>query len=363
MKIAMIGPKLIPSREGGIDVVVEKLASILSEKGHDVTIFVRRRKKQVIQKEYNGCKIIDVFSINKKSTDALVSSFFAMIKGLLGNYDILHVHALGNSFFLWLRFLNRKKRIVVTVHGLDWKRSKFNGLGTAILKKAERRIVKYADEVITLCKNDYEYFRDEYGLETHVIPNGFELYPYTEAHIITEKYGLERDSYILFLARIVPEKGLHYLIDAYKQIDIPQKLVIAGGASHSEEYYSEMKQKAEKNEKIIFTGFVQGQELEELFSNAYLYVLPSDIEGMPMSLLEALGHGCVCLVSDIRENDIDRANSYYFKKGDVYSLKEMLVSISKKRKAYTRTQSLMDWDSVVNETIEVYKGVMNGKKA
>lgn len=356
MKIAMIGPKRIPSREGGVDVVVGRLSSELSELGNDVTIYVRKKKGYKPEKKYKGCSIKKTFTIDKKTTDALVYSFFATIKAIFGRYDVLHFHAEGNTFFLWLtRFC--KKRIVVTIHGIDWKRSKFKGLGAKILLKSEKRIVKYADKIITLCENDRDYFAKEYGMQTVLIPNGFERYPLTRVSLIRENYGLEADDFILFLARIVPEKGLHYLIEAYNSIDIPQKLVIAGSSSHSLKYYNEMVGMASNNERIIFTGFVQGQILEELFSNAYLYVLPSDIEGMPMSLLEALGHKRICLVSDIRENNIDPTNSYFFKHSDVESLKEQLIRISKNRKEYTENSCLLDWKAIAKKTVETYKEV------
>lgn len=352
----MIGPKRIPSREGGVDVVVGKLSSLLVEKGHQVDVFIRKNKHNRKQKEFNGCKIRPTFTINKKSTDALIYSFFATLKALFGKYDVIHFHAEGNTFFLWMTRWSKKK-IVVTCHGIDWKRDKFKGLGTKVLLKSEKRIVKYADTIITLCENDRDYFKETYKKETVLIPNGFEKYDLIEPDLITNQYGLVKDNYILFLARIVPEKGLHYLIEAYNQISIPQKLVVAGGDSHSKEYYSKMVDLAKNNKNIVFTGFVQGQILNELFSNAYLYVLPSDIEGMPMSLLEALGHKRICLVSDIRENNIDETNSYFFKHGDVDSLKEQLVSVSNKRKNFVSNNRLLSWKEVVDRTIKVYKEV------
>lgn len=358
MRIAMIGPKRIPSREGGIDVVVGKLAAGLSGNGNDVTIFVRKKQNMTSPAEYQGCRIQEVPTIDQKSSDALVASLLATIRGLLGKYDILHFHALGNTCFLFLTAFSRKK-IVVTIHGLDWKRSKFSGLGSKVLKFAERQVVRYADEIITLCENDRNYFRDTYQLETHLIPNGFERWPLTIPSQIQHKYGLGKEDYLLFLSRVVPEKGLHYLIEAYNQIDIPQKLVIAGGNSHSDDYYQQMRGLAANNDKIIFTGFVEGQLLEELFSNTYLYVLPSDIEGMPMSLLEALGHYRICLVSDIPENRIDPENSYFFTKGSVESLKEALLNISKNRKEYQLNRNLPDWNRVVEQTLDVYKGVLH----
>ena len=153
----------------------------------------------------------------------------------------------------------------------------------------------------------------------------------------------------------MPEKGLHYLIKAYRQAGIPQKLVIAGGSGHSEGYYREMQALAGDDPNILFTGFVQGEELAELYSNAYLYVLPSDIEGMPMSLLEALGYGRVCLVSDIRENRVDPDNSYFFQKANTDDLREKLKEISRNRKSYAPSQALMRWDEVAQKTLDLYE--------
>ena len=354
MKIAMIGPKRIPSREGGIDVVVGRLSSELARRGQDVTVYVRKKKGLEVPESWNGVRLKEVFTIDRKSTDALVSSFLATLKALLGHYDVIHFHALGNTCFLFLTAFTKKK-VLVTIHGIDWKRSKFSGLGNQILKFSEKMVVHYADAIITLCDNDHDYFKETYGLETTRIPNGFERFPLRSPNVITEKYGLHREDYILFLARIVPEKGLHYLIKAYRQAGIPQKLVIAGGSGHSEGYYREMQALAGDDPNILFTGFVQGETLAELYSNAYLYVLPSDIEGMPMSLLEALGYGRVCLVSDIRENRVDPDNSYFFQKADTDDLREKLKEISRNRKSYAPSQALMCWDEVAQKTLDLYE--------
>lgn len=353
MRIAMIGAKRMPSREGGVDVVVDKLSELLVKNGDEVTAFVRRKKGYKPEKIYNGVRIKKCFTVNKKSTDALIYSFFATLKGVFGKYDVLHFHAEGNTFFLWLTKLCKKK-IVVTVHGIDWKREKFKGIGSRILLKSEKRIVKYADEIITLCESDRNYFLETYNKKTTLIPNGFEISTLAKPNLIKTQFGLNGNDYILYLARIVPEKGLHYLIDAYNSINIPQKLVIAGDNSHSLDYYREIKNKAKNNPNIIFTGFVQGLLLEELISNAYLYTLPSDIEGMPLSLLEALGHKRICLVSDIPENHIDQSNCYFFEKSNIKSLAEQLLILSSDKKKYTISTSLMGWEEVCSKTRQLY---------
>ena len=369
MKIAMIGHKRIPSREGGVKVVVEELATRLVKKGYQVDVYNRKGKNVQDKnadkdkkklKEYKGVKIITIPTINKKGIDALLYSFFASIKSLFGKYDVLHYHAEGSCAMLWIPHLFKKK-IVVTIHGLDWQRSKWGGFATKYIKFGEKLAVKYADKIIVLSKGVQKYFKDTYNRDTVFIPNGVNKPEMREADIIKEKYGLEKDNYILFLARIVPEKGLHYLIDAFKQIDTDKKLVIAGGARHTNDYLEKIKKMASEDKRIIMTGFVQGQELEELFSNCYLYCLPSDVEGMPLSLLEAMSYGCTCLVSDIEENvQVTGEYANTFKKSSIADLKEVLYNMlnTERRRKEEISDYVLDkynWHSVVEETEKLYK--------
>lgn len=371
MKIAMIGHKRIPSREGGVEVVVEELATRLVKKGHCVEVYNRKGKnvqdknadldKQKL-KEYKGVRIITIPTINKKGIDALIYSFFGSIRAILGKYDVIHYHAEGSCAMLWIPHLF-KKRIVVTIHGLDWQRSKWGGFATKYIKFGEKCAAKYADEIIVLSKGVQKYFKDTYNRETNFIPNGVEKPTIRETNIIKEKYGLEKDNYILFLARIVPEKGLHYLIDAFKQIKTDKKLVIAGGASHTNDYLEEIKEKALEDDRIIMTGFVQGEELEELFSNCYLYCLPSDIEGMPISLLEAMSYGRNCLVSNIEENmQVCENCAISFEKSNIQDLKEKLENCLNgkiQRKDATEISNYVlnkyNWDDVVTKTEMLYE--------
>lgn len=194
------------------------------------------------------------------------------------------------------------EKVVVTIHGIDWQREKWkNGFGSKFIRQGERNAVKYADEIIVLSKGVQDYFQETYGRKTHFIPNGVNRPAIKNAEIITEKYGLTKDSYFLFLGRLVPEKGIRYLVEAFKQIKTDKKLVIAGGSSDTDEFACKLKELSKSDSRIIFTGFVQGEILDELYSNAYVYTLPSDLEGMPLSLLEAMSYGNCCLVSDIPE--------------------------------------------------------------
>ena len=185
---------------------------------------------------------------------------------------------------------------------------------------------RYADELIVLSRNVQQYFEQTYGRAATYIPNGVVSPRKREAGKALNQWGLQKDGYLLFLARIVPEKGLHYLIEAYQGIACDKKLVIAGGSSHADDYLIEINQKASEDGRIIFTGFVQGEELEELYSNSYLYVLPSDVEGMPLSLLEAMSYGNCCITSDISEcMEVVEDKGFTFQRGNVQSLRERLL--------------------------------------
>ena len=372
MRIAMIGHKRIPSREGGIEIVVEELSTRMADRGHQVTVYNRAGHHvtgidhdENMQKcrNYKGVKIISIPTFEKKSLNAIVYSVLATIKALGGNYDVLHYHAEGPCSMIWLPRLFGI-RVVATIHGLDWQRAKWGGFASRFLLFGEKIAAKYANEIIVLSKNVQDYFLETYHRKTIYIPNGIQIPTPRDANIIKQKYDLNGNDYILFLARIVPEKGLHYLIEAYQKSGVREKLVIAGGSSHTETYLEEIKVKCSQDDHIIMTGFVQGQELEELYSNCRLYVLPSDVEGMPLSLLEALSYGKNCLVSDIREN-IEVIGGYgtSFRKGDVEDLKHKLIELCAKNvtveteyRIREATRQRFDWEQVTSETLELYRG-------
>ena len=211
---------------------------------------------------------------------AVSSSAFAALYSAFGKYDVVHIHAEGPAFFAWLPKMFGK-RVVVTVHGIDWQREKWqSGLGSKFIHQGEKNAAKYADEVIVLSKGVQKYFLETYGRETHFIPNGVNRPEVREAKLITDHFGLEKDSYILFLGRLVPEKGIRYLVEAFKNVKTDKKLVIAGGSSDTDSFMEEVKDLAKGDDRILFTGFVQGAMLDELYSNAYIYTLPSDLEGI-----------------------------------------------------------------------------------
>ena len=260
------------------------------------------------------------------------------------------------------------KHCVATVHGLDWQREKWgHGFASKYIKFGERVMVKYADEIIVLSENARTYFKETYNRETVLIHNGIDKPERKQADKITELYGLSKSGYICIVSRLTAEKGVHYLIDAYNQIQTDKKLVIAGDTSDTDEYVAMLKEKAANNPNIIFTGFISGDVLKEIYSNAYLVTLPSDIEGMSLSLLEALAYGNALLCSDIPENTcVTEDKAMHFAKSNVEDLAKKLQALCDdetlvndlKNGADTFILGKYNWNDVAAATHNLYKSVL-----
>ena len=371
LRIGMLGHKRIPSREGGIEVVVEELSTRMAELGHQVICYNRsghhvsgREFDGKHQKEYRGVRLKYVPTLNLKGLAAMTASVTASIAAVFDRLDVVHYHAEGPAFMCWLpRLLG--KRVIVTVHGLDHKRAKWGKLASTYIMMGEKNAARFADEIIVLSRGVQQYFWDTYNRKTRFIPNGVNRPQLKEAQLIKKKFRLEKNGYLLFLGRIVPEKGLRYLIEAFKGLKTDKKLVIAGGSSDTDLFLQELKDLAAGDERILFTGFVQGRELEELYSNAYLYVLPSDLEGMPLSLLEAMSYGNCCVVSDIPEcREVVEDRAVVFHRGDVCDLQDKLQGLCDDEKAVTAYKSeaadficgKYNWEYVVERTLRTYGG-------
>lgn len=370
LNIIMLGHKRIPSREGGIEIVVEELATRMAAAGHQVTCLNRAGKhvsgrefETASMKEYRGVRIRTVPTLDKKGLAAMTASVTGAIAAVFSRCDVVHFHAEGPCAMLWLPKLFGK-RCVATIHGLDHQRAKWGRLARTYIMLGEKCAVKFADEIIVLSHGVRQYFLDTYGRETVFIPNGVSRPELREAHEITERFGLTKDGYVLYLGRLVPEKGITYLIDAFRNVKTDKKLVIAGGSSDTEVFARELKERAAGDERIIFTGFVQGRTLEELYSNAYVYTLPSDLEGMPLSLLEAMSYGNCCVTSDIEEcAAVTGDHGLTFPRGDVKALEALLQQLCDAPQTVKQYQQnardyitkKYSWDDVTSRTLELYR--------
>ena len=368
--IVMLGHKRIPSREGGIEIVVEELAVRMAAAGHRVTCLNRAGKhvsgkefETEARKEYRGVRIKTVPTLDKKGLAAMTASVTGAIAAAFGRYDVVHFHAEGPCAMLWLPKLFGK-RCIATVHGLDHRRAKWGRFARSYIMAGEKCAVKFADEIIVLSQGVRQYFLDTYGRETVFIPNGVTRPVLREPVMIAEKFGLRKNDYILYLGRLVPEKGITYLIDAFRQVKTDKKLVIAGGSSDTAAFAQQLQEQAKGDDRILFTGFVQGRLLEELYSNAYVYTLPSDLEGMPLSLLEAMSYGNCCLTSDIEEcASVTGDYGLTFPKADAQALAVQLQKLcdapetvaAYQNRAADYITARFSWDDVAEKTLALYE--------
>ena len=378
MKVAMIGHKIVPSRRGGIENVLTSLCPLLAESGVDVTCYNRSTDKveneyidMVDHNKYRGVTLKKAWTIEAKGISAMISSITAAISATFAGFDVLHFHAEGPCAAMWIPKMFGK-RCVATVHGLDWQREKWSGsFASKYIKFGEKVMVKCADEIIVLSESAKAYFKETYNRDTVLIHNGIDKPTIKQAEKITELYGLSKGDYICTVSRLTAEKGLHYLIEAYNNIKTDKKLVIAGDTSDTDEYVAYIKQMAGDNPNIIFTGFISGDILKEIYSNAYIVAVPSDIEGMSISLLEALAYGNAVLCSDIPENTlVTEDKAIHFKKSDVADLQNKLQNMCDDNLCVENLKHGVDdfilekynWNDVAVATRNLYEKVFTNKR-
>lgn len=369
MRIAMIGHKRYGSREGGVEVVVTELARRMAALGHEVICYDRSGSDVMIgemvkahERVIDGVRVVPVKTIDKKGLAAVSSSYFATKRAIKDRPDVIHYHAEGPCVPLSLA-KRAGIRTVATIHGLDWQRAKWGRLASAYIKMGEKAAAIKADGLIVLSEANRVYFEETYGRNATLIPNGVDEKAAKAADVIKQRWGLDKDSFLLYLGRLVPEKRPELLIEAFRGLDTDKRLVIAGGSSDTSDFERSLHAAAEGDSRILFTGFVTGELLEELYSNAYTYVLPSDVEGMPMSLLEAMAYGCCCVTSDVPEcADVLGGAGLTFRKGEAVDLRrvlnEALIDSAKAARlgeaARERVELTYDWESVVERTLSLY---------
>jgi glycosyltransferase involved in cell wall biosynthesis len=375
MRIAFIGQKGIPASAGGVETHVEKLAVGLAARGHRVFVYARPWYSPKKRSRYRGVDIIYRGSIKTKNFDTITHVFLATLDALGRDFDIIHYHGVGPALLAWLpKFFKPHCRVIVTFHSVDRKHLKWGVLARFFLKLGEWFAVHFADETITVSKSLQDYCRVNYGTRTIYIPNGVDLTERTRASLIKKKFNLSAGKYILFLSRLVRHKGAGYLIRAFNQIPTDYKLVIAGGGAFTDEYVSEIQTLARVNKNIILTGSLDagGDLWRELYSNAYLFVLPSEAEGLPIVVLEAMSFGRCVLVSDIPENREAIANGFgfKFKNKNIRDLKNKLEYLLARPKLVSAVGAAgrehvrlnYSWNEIVPAIEAVYQAARQNKK-
>ena len=364
MRIAMIGQKGIPATYGGIERHVEEIARRLVALGHQVDVFCRLHYTAP-EATCHNVHLLRRPSLHTKHFDTVTHVAWATVESMVRRYDIVQFHALGPSVFAGLPRLTGA-RTVVTVHGLDWQREKWGRSASWFLWQCEGPAAHFPERTIVVSKTLRDYFNTHHHCDAAFIPNGTNLLPARPARKILQ-LGLTPGKYVLFVGRLVPEKGVHFLCEAFSQIDTDLKLALVGGTAASEDYVNLIR--GYQSDRIRLLDYVYGEGLEELWSNAYLVVQPSTMEGLSIALLEALSYGRCVLLSDIPENlEVAEECSVPFKSRDVEDLRgklEMLLRDpalvkSFESRAREHIRQHYSWDRVAKNTETVYLDLLGG---
>jgi glycosyltransferase involved in cell wall biosynthesis len=320
LRIAFIGGRGVISKYSGIETYYEEAGKRLVDRGHQVTAYCRTYFTPSVA-EHNGIRVVRLPTIRSKHLETLVHTFLSTLHVLVQPCDIVHYHALGPALFSFIPRLAGKKT-VVTVQGLDWQRKKWGRLASAVLRIGEYAAVSLPTQTIVVSRTLRKHYWDRYHAETRYVPNGGLLRQRRAPDKILQ-WGLQPQRYILFLGRFSPEKGCHLLLEAYEHLNTDIKLVLAGASSFCQEYSRELRTYA--GERIKMLDWVSGETLDELLTNAMLFVLPSDLEGLSLALLDAMGAGLCVLASDIPENrEAVEGAGFTFRRGDPADLAERL---------------------------------------
>jgi len=365
MRVAMIGQKGIPATYGGIERHVDEIARRLVARGVHVDVFCRLYYTPM-GTSYHDIGLLRRPSLHTKHLDTATHVAWCTAESMMRRYDVVHFHALGPSLFASLPRLTGS-RTVVTVHGLDWQREKWGKAASWVLRHCEGPAAHFPNRTIVVSKTLREHFRKVHGIEAVYIPNGT-LMPQPRPPRKLAALGLEPGKYVLFVGRLVPEKGVHYLCEAFSGIHTDMKLALVGGLSFSQDYVSLLKRY--ESDRIRLLDYVFGEALEELWSNAYCVVQPSTMEGLSIALLEALSYGRCVLVSDIPENmEVAEECALSFRSKDVEDLRSKLDHLIHHpeeverygARARAHIAQHYSWDNVAESTARLYEDV-TGKK-
>lgn len=350
----------------GIDGVLTELTPRLVQMGYDVTVYVRnpftagRRGAW----EYKGVKIKSLPCLNNKFLETISHTFLAVIDSVRRPYDIYYFHAVVTGMFIpFIRMFGKK--VVLHTHGLDWKREKWNAIAKYIIKLSTTMGFRFGNAFASVSLEEVDYFEKKFNKKVTHLPNGI---PLAEPAVGTDSlkgFGVESGKYVLFLSRLVPEKGCHLLIDAWENLDKSEKrdlkLLIAGDTQYKDKYYHRLKEHA--SDDIIFTGFVTGDLKREILTHAAIFVQPSSMEGMPLSVLEAMAYGLPVLGSDIPEiAAIVIEDELLFKSGNANSLKTVLIRSMENIDAHKKyamdkreeVGRIYSWDAIAIKLNEIF---------
>lgn len=359
MKIVVTGTRGIPNIMGGVETHCEELFPRIAAKGYDVTVIRRKSYVKDSLTEYKGVKLIDIETPKKKSVEAIIHTFKAILKAKSLKADIIHLHAIGPALLTPMaRLLGMK--VVFTHHGPDYDRDKWGKAAKFMLKLGERMGTTFSNEVIVISKVIDNILIQKYGRkDCHLIYNGVpepEICDYPEYF---EELGIEKGKYILGMCRFVPEKNLHHLVEAFSRIETKGcKLVLAGDTDFEDDYSKRLKAMA-KEHGVILTGFIKGKKLHSLLTHTRCFVLPSSHEGLPIALLEAMSYKLPVIVSNIPANlEVGLNKDNYFPVGNIEALADKLQqNINSPYTHVNYNMSAYNWDHIAEQIIDIYKNI------
>jgi len=362
MRVVVLGTRGFPNVQGGVEVHCENLYPLLVREGCEVVVMGRAPYVGIKTYLFRGVRVVPLPAIQNKFLEAFLHTFLGIWVARKYEPDLLHIHSIGPGFFIPMaRMLGF--RVVLTTHGENYRHLKWGFFARSFLRMSEFLAVVFANKVIAISRTIAQGIWVKFRKTAVVIPNGVKPVRRRETWDILKKYGLEHNKYILAVGRFVPEKGFHDLLDAYAMFgDKDRKLVIVGTADHEDNYSRALREKAMRIPGVVLPGFLNGTPLEELYSHAGLFVLPSYYEGLPIVLLEALSYGLNCLISDIPANrEVGLEEDRYFKTGDTHDLSVKLAELFGKTLSEGQVQSEMDlmdreynWQTIARRTIYIY---------
>jgi len=373
MRISMIGQKGIPTQFGGIERHVESLSVRLGNMGHDVTVYTRAWYARPKARFSKGVRTVATPTVKSKNLDAIVHTFTSTLHAMRTGADIIHYHGVGPSLLSWIpRVFSPRTKVVATFHCIDRKHQKWGFVARIMLGLGERAASLFPHETIAVSKTLQSYIENRYDRDARYVPNGIST---PSARIGTEllsRYGLVRGGYVAMVSRLVRHKGAHHLIRAYadlrkRGVHAGKKLVIVGDSAFTDDYVRELKALASGIPGIVFTGYLQGRALEQVFAGAYAIVHPSESEGLPIAVLEAMAYGKTVLASDIPENmEVVRDHGMNFRNKSVPDLTRKLRALLARpdfaQETGARAKAFVmehyHWDDVARETDRIYKALV-----
>lgn len=374
MRIAMIGQKGMPASHGGVERHVHDLAVHLATLKHDVTVYGRSwYTKLEGTVTINGVTVKHLPSIKTKHFDTFTHTLMATWHAITQKYDVIHYHGVGPALVSWIpRLFAPRSKVVTTFHSIDRYHQKWGFLAKWMLRVGERAAVWFAHATVTVSRSLQLYCLNEFERDTVYIPNGVNKVTYSASEDTLKKFRLVSGQYVLMVARLVPHKGAHILVDAFsalKQTGNPEianlKLVIVGGSAYTNDYIKDLHEQASVCNDIVFTDFQSGQDLETLFAHAKVLVHPSFNEGLPITVLEAMNWGKPVLLSNIPEHlELVSNPTVIFNQNNSSDLKIKLntflsFSADEQKKLGEKNLAIIEnhyrWETIIPQILEVYK--------